>query len=148
MTQKPYAIQHAQDCGDERGNMHVLSAGKELPFAVKRAFYMQRSTDTAVRGNHANLYATLAFVCLCGTCRLSIDDGGQIYNLTLGDPAQTVIVQPRTWKKLDHFSADCILLVLSDRLYEEDDILKDYDAFVRLCAAPHTERAERNKKAF
>lgn len=122
-----------QDCSDERGNLKVLSYERELPFEVKRAFFTYHHADASVRGGHANLYSRLAFVCLQGSCELHVDDGEQTCSFMLNDPGEMLIVEPVTWKKLEHYSTDCILLVLSDCLYSQEDIVRDYDLFLKKC---------------
>ncbi len=111
----------------------MISFGRELPFEVKRAFFTYDSTDESVRGNHAHLYSREAFVCLQGSCDITVDDGERSYFFVLHDPGEMLVMEPLTWKKLEHFSADCILLVLSDQLYSESDYVRDYDAFLQIC---------------
>ena len=130
---KPYRIVSLQDCSDQRGSMKVLSYGQELPFEVKRAFFTFGSEGDSVRGNHAHVYSREAFICLQGSLEMTIDDGEQTYCLKLNDPGEALIVEPLTWKKLEHYSADCILLVLSDWLYAESDYVRDYDLFLQMC---------------
>ena len=129
----PYRKIRLQDCSDKRGSMKVLSYGQELPFEVKRAFFTYDPADASVRGNHAHVYSREAFVCMQGSCEMTVDDGKRTYAITLCDPGETLIVEPMTWKKLEHYSADCILLVLSDNLYEESDYIREYELFLKLC---------------
>ena len=128
-----------QDCSDKRGSMKVLSYERELPFEVKRVFFTYHHADDSVRGGHANLFSSLALVCLQGSCELHVDDGRQTYSFLLNDPGEIVIVKPVTWKKLEHYSTDCILLVLSDCLYSSEDIVRDYDLFLEKCRETQTD---------
>ena len=130
---KPFQIVSLQDCSDERGSMKVLSFGRELPFPIKRAFFTYNSAEASLRGDHAHIDSREAFVCLQGSCEMTVDDGEQSHLLLLHDPGEMLIVEPFTWKKLEHYSADCILLVLTDRLYEEADYVRDYDVFLQMC---------------
>lgn len=120
-----------QDCADFRGNMNVISCGRELSFDVKRVFFMYNQADASVRGNHANLFSREAFVCLQGSCNLFVDDGEQKYAYVMNDPQKMLIVEPYTWIVVDNFSKDCILLVLSDRLYSDADYENDYETFLK-----------------
>ncbi len=128
---KPFQTVVLQDCSDERGSMKVLSYGRELPFEVKRVFFSCDSAGASVRGNHAHVWSREAFVCLQGSAEMTVDDGRQTYALTLHDPGEMLIVEPMTWIKLEHYSADCIVLVLSDSLYSQADIVGDYDLFLK-----------------
>jgi hypothetical protein len=128
---KPFQTVALQDCSDERGSMKVLSCGRELPFEAKRVFFSFDSACASVRGNHAHVYSREAFVCLQGSAEMTVDDGRKTYALTLHDPGELLIVEPMTWIKLEHYSADCIMLVLSDSLYSQADNIGDYDAFLK-----------------
>ena len=126
---KPFQIVPLQDCSDQRGRMHVITYEKEIPFEVKRTFFMYQNTESSVRGDHANMRSRMAFVCMQGSCRLTIDDGEEKYPLQMDSPDKLVSVEAVTWKTIDRMSADCILMVFSDLPYSDAEIEHDYEAF-------------------
>lgn len=118
--------------GDMRGNMCVVEGERDIPFPIQRIFYDFHTEPSEIRGNHANLYSRFAFISLAGSCEIEVDDGEQKACFLLDDPHKLLVVERMTWKIMRNFSVDHVLLVLSDRHYDPDEYIRNYEDFCRL----------------
>lgn len=117
--------------GDERGSLIVVEEMKDIPFELKRIFYMYGSDATVVRGRHANKKTEFILINLCGQSKVRVKDGRGNEKVFLLDRPHTGIYLPKlVWKDMYDFSADSILLCLASEHYDPEEYIRDYDAFV------------------
>ena len=116
---------------EERGSLSVVDFAEFAPFAVKRFFYIYGVPYDAVRGNHAT-YSPEFIICISGGCRLRLHDGDRETAVTFSSPREGYYVPPLTWRSLDGFSKDCILLCFSDRPYSTGDLIESFTEFLAL----------------
>ncbi|MHC1749544.1 MAG: FdtA/QdtA family cupin domain-containing protein [Cellulosilyticaceae bacterium] len=116
--------------GDERGNLVVIQSDTQLPFAMKRIFYMYGSEKNVVRGQHANKKSEFVFVCLKGSCKVLIDTGNEKEIVTLDNPEQGLYLDKMVWKDMYEFTEDAVLLVLSNENYDANEYIRDYNDFI------------------
>ncbi|UPW83766.1 FdtA/QdtA family cupin domain-containing protein [Lysinibacillus sp. Ag94] len=119
-----------KDISDERGSLVVIENLKEIPFEVKRVYYLYNLRDDKARGFHAHKTLNQAFLCLNGSCKVLLDDGKNqtIYEMNASN--QMLLCKNRVWHKMFGFSDNCIFLVLADQEYQEDDYIRNYQDFV------------------
>ncbi|MEB5517678.1 sugar 3,4-ketoisomerase [Vibrio cholerae] len=115
--------------GDERGSLVALEANRQIPFDVKRVYYIYGTEEGAARGFHAHKALKQVAICLKGSCRFVLDDGNAREDVLLDNPAQGILIQSFIWREMYDFSEDCVLLVLADQLYDESDYIRDYREF-------------------
>ncbi|MCL2051108.1 MAG: FdtA/QdtA family cupin domain-containing protein [Lachnospiraceae bacterium] len=121
--------------GDHLGHLIIVENNKDIPFAMKRIFYIYGSDPLAVRGRHANRNSSFCLINVCGTSKVkAIDTKGQEKIITLDRPHIGVFLPPMIWKEMYDFSPDSILLVLSDELYDEQEYIRDFGEFLHLRA--------------
>lgn len=122
-----------QQRGDDRGYLVVIEENKEIPFELKRIFYMYGSDTTVVRGQHANRKTEFVLVNVAGSSKVLVKDGlGNEREFVL-DKAHSGIYIPRMiWKDMYDFSSDSILLVLASELYDNTEYIRDYDEYTRV----------------
>ncbi len=123
-----------QKHGDDRGSLIALEDQKNVPFTIRRVYYLFNTKDDVRRGCHAHKNLTQLIIAVRGSCRFLLDDGKEKITLTLDNPAQGLIVESMMWREMYDFSEDCVLLVLADAHYEEEDYLRSYDEFVKNAA--------------
>lgn len=128
-----FRLMTLRDFGDQRGGMCVLEGGQTLPFEIRRIFYDFHTTGAEPRGSHANLHSQFAFVSVAGSCVVDADDGFQQARFLLDDPHKLLWLDKMTWKTMHSFSADNVLLVLSDCHYDAEEYIRDYETFQALC---------------
>ena len=118
-----------QTHGDGRGSLIALEEGKNIPFVVKRVYYLFKTKDGVRRGFHAHKSLKQVAIAVCGSCRFLLDDGDERVEVLLDNPAQGLLIESFMWREMYDFSEDCVLMVLADQLYDESDYIRDYEAF-------------------
>ena len=117
--------------GDDRGSLIALESNKNIPFEIKRVYYIFGTKENVIRGKHAHKRLKQVAVCLNGSCKFRLDDGTQKKTVTLDTPTQGLIIREMIWREMYDFSEDCVLMVLASELYEEDDYIRDYEVFLK-----------------
>ena len=120
------------DRGDERGNLVVIEGeGMDIPFDIKRVFYIYGSDDTVVRGQHANRETEFLLVNVAGTSKVRVDNGHESAIIELNKPRMGLYIPAMLWKDMYDFSPDSTLLVLCSEHYDGSEYIRDYDAYIR-----------------
>jgi len=103
--------------------------GKNLPFSVKRIYYISGADPNLPRGYHAHKTNKQFLICLQGSLTLVLDDGQHRETLVLNNPQQGVLVANNVWHEMHDFKRDTILLVLASENYNESDYIRIYPQF-------------------
>ena len=116
--------------GDERGSLVALEVGAQIPFDVKRVYYIFGTVSGVRRGFHAHKSLRQILICVKGGCKIHLDNGkGETAEVTLDRPTLGLHVVADTWREMYDFSPDCVLMVLASEIYDEKDYIRDYQAF-------------------
>lgn len=118
-----------QTHGDERGSLIAIENFSEVPFAIARAYYIFGTQQGVARGFHAHKRLQQLLVCVAGSCTLRLESKTEQRNLVLNSPTKAVLLQGLVWREMYDFSADCVLLVLADQVYSEQDCIRNYAEF-------------------
>jgi dTDP-4-dehydrorhamnose 3,5-epimerase-like enzyme len=105
---------------DERGNLTVIE--KEIPFTIKRIFYIY-GVDDSIRGGHRHHKTIQAAFCIKGSCIISNDDNEKQEEFVLDSPDKCLILEPQDWHQMHSFSEDAILMVLASEYYDPSDYI-------------------------
>ena len=119
-----------KDLGDERGNLVVIEGGIDIPFELKRVFYIYGSECDVVRGQHANRRTEFILINVSGKSKVRITDGKEEYIVVLDKPRMGVYIPPMIWKDMYDFSEDSILLVLCSEHYDADEYIRNYEEYI------------------
>jgi dTDP-4-dehydrorhamnose 3,5-epimerase-like enzyme len=119
--------------GDERGSLIALEGTRDVPFAIKRVYYLFGTVAEAHRGFHAHRNLEQFAVCISGSCIMKLNDGRSERDVLLDDPHKGVFIGPMLWHEMREFSPDAILMVLASDYYDEADYIRNYDEFLSLC---------------
>ena len=119
-----------QKHGDERGMLVALERTKNVPFEIKRVYYMFGTQSDVRRGYHAHKELRQLAIPVSGSCRFMLDDGKEKVDILLDNPALGLLIEPAIWHEMYDYSHDCILLVLASDVYNESDYIRNYDEFV------------------
>jgi dTDP-4-dehydrorhamnose 3,5-epimerase-like enzyme len=122
--------------GDSRGMLVALEGMRDVPFDIRRVYYIFSTCESVRRGQHAHRTLTQLAVAVRGSVTFLLDDGSGPAEVTLDDPASGVLIGPMVWRELHHFSEDCVVMVLADQVYDPSDYIADYDQFLREARAP------------
>ncbi|WP_124399908.1 sugar 3,4-ketoisomerase [Pseudomonas synxantha] len=115
--------------GDERGQLVVVEGGRNVPFDIKRVYYLTGTQQGVSRGFHAHKKLEQVAVCVSGSCRMLMDNGQEQREFMLDSPDKAILISKMVWHEMHDFSENCVLLVLADDYYDESDYIRDYDAF-------------------
>ena len=132
MMQEMYRVINFKDLGDERGKLVVIEGGKDIPFDIKRAFYIYGSDSAVVRGQHANRDSEFILVNVAGTSKVMITDGTDKEIVNLDKPMKAVYIPKMMWKEMYDFSSDSVLLVLANTHYDGKEYIRNYDEYVEI----------------
>lgn len=113
---------------DERGKLSIIQ-NAELPFEIKRIFWIYDVERGMKRGNHAHYNSRQFTLCVRGSCKILLDNGKEKREVNLKADNKGIIVEPYMWHHMSDFSEDCILLVLASNEYDERDYIRSYDEF-------------------
>lgn len=116
--------------GDDRGSLIALEEEHNIPFQIKRVYYMFNTKEGVRRGFHAHKKLKQVAIAVRGSCRFVLDDGKERVEILLDNPAQGLLIDSCIWREMYDFSDDCVLMVLADCLYDESDYIRDYDKFI------------------
>ncbi|UUE10634.1 FdtA/QdtA family cupin domain-containing protein [Dickeya zeae] len=119
-----------QPHGDERGSLVSLEEGRNIPFEVKRVYYIFDTKEGVRRGFHAHKQLKQVAIAVRGSCRFLLDNGAERVEILLDNPAQGLLIESFMWREMYDFSDDCVLMILADQLYNEQDYVRDYQAFL------------------
>ncbi len=120
--------------GDDLGWLVALEAERNVPFPIKRVYYIFGTREGIRRGKHAHRRLTQMMVCLTGQCKVLLDDGNTREDVVLTRNDHGLMLDPMLWHEMYDFSPDCVLLVLADNYYDEADYIRDYRTFKAACA--------------
>ena len=119
--------------GDERGYLVVVEGMKDIPFEIKRVFYIYGSDSDVVRGQHANRESEFVLINVAGSSKVKVLDGrGNETTYVLNRPHTGVYLPKMLWKDMYDFSEDSVLLCLASTQYDADEYIRDYDEFVEI----------------
>lgn len=121
-----------QQHGDERGQLVALEEFKDIPFEIKRVYYMYETKKGVRRGYHAHKSLEQILICIHGSCKVLLDNGMEKKIVSLEKPYEGLYVPNNMWREMYDFSADAVLLCLASELYHEDDYIREYDEFLKL----------------
>ena len=127
-----YRLLQFKEYGDERGNLVVAEGdGMDIPFDIKRVFYMYGSDPDIIRGQHANRQTEFVLINVSGSSKVMVDDGSSKEVILLDKPRMGLYMGPMIWKEMYDFSADSVLLVLASEHYQEQEYIRDYQEFIK-----------------
>ncbi len=117
--------------GDSRGQLVAIEQLKDIPFEIKRVYFMFDTTEGVTRGYHAHKNLQQVLICVHGSCKIRLDDGKSQEIVKLDKPNEGLYVANNMWREMFDFSPDAVLLVLASELYDEADYIRDYDEFIK-----------------
>ncbi len=117
--------------GDERGQLVIVEGMQDVPFEIKRIFYIYGSDAEVVRGQHANRKTEFVLINVAGTSKVKVLDGkGNEAVFSLNRPHTGIYLPTMVWKDMYDFSEDSVLLVLASEHYDASEYIRNYDTFV------------------
>lgn len=116
---------------DRRGNLTVVENMKDVPFNIKRTYWVYDVPAGEYRGGHAHKECLEFIIAAGGSFNVTLDDGTERRTFHLNHPYQGLLVETGVWRTLDDFSSGAVCLVLASELYDESDYIREYDDFLK-----------------
>jgi oxalate decarboxylase/phosphoglucose isomerase-like protein (cupin superfamily) len=113
---------------DNRGNLSFFENSAQIPFAIKRTYWIYDVPGGESRGGHAFRENEEFIVALSGSFDVALDDGTQKHTFTLNRSYYGLYVPKMYWRKMDNFSTNALAMVVSSTAYSADDYIRNYDA--------------------
>lgn len=118
--------------GDERGSLVAIENFKDIPFEIKRVYYIFDTDNHVTRGKHAHKDLEQVIIAVSGSCKLKLTDGEHEQEFLLNQRDSGVYIGRMVWREMSEFSSDCVLLVLASDYYSENEYIRDYSKFIGL----------------
>ncbi len=115
---------------DNRGYLSVVEGGLDVPFDIKRIYYLYLVPEVA-RGAHAHKELQQLLIATSGSVDVIMDDGTNKQIFHLDKPWKGLLIPPGLWRDLENFSGGAVLLCLASEEYDAADYIRDYSAFLR-----------------
>lgn len=120
------------DLGDERGNLVVVEGGGwDIPFEIKRVFYIYGSDSEVMRGQHANRKTEFVMINVSGKSKVKVDNGYEQQIIELNRPRMGLYLSTMIWKDMYDFSEDSVLLVLASEHYDAQEYIRNHDDYLK-----------------
>lgn len=116
---------------DVRGNLTPIEGGEDIPFDIKRVYYLYDVPGGESRGAHAHRALQQLIVAANGSFTVTLDDGNEQKSINLNRSYYGLLVVPGIWRDLDDFSSGAVLLCLASEHYDSADYIRDYSEFLK-----------------
>lgn len=131
MIEKCKLIEFPQK-GDDRGHLVIVEGNQDIPFEIKRVFYIYGSDRDVIRGRHANYNTEFVLINVAGTSKVKVDDGTNQKIFSLDRPHTGIFLPKMVWKDMYDFSEDSVLLVLASEHYDAEEYIRDYAQYLKV----------------
>jgi dTDP-4-dehydrorhamnose 3,5-epimerase-like enzyme len=118
--------------GDERGHLVIVEGRQDIPFDIKRVFYIYGSDKDVIRGRHANYNSEFVLINVSGTSKVKVDDGEHQRVFELDRPHIGIYLPKLIWKDMYDFSEDSVLLVMASEHYDANEYIRDYNEYIKV----------------
>ncbi|MEM9550406.1 MAG: FdtA/QdtA family cupin domain-containing protein [Pseudomonadota bacterium] len=114
---------------DTRGNLTFIESGRQIPFGIKRVYYLYDVPGGSDRGAHAHKSLHQFFIAMSGSFDVVLHDGQEEKRFHLNRSYFGLYVCPMMWRYLDNFSSGSVCMVLASEFYDENDYIHDWATF-------------------
>ena len=126
-----YRIMQMNVFGDRRGKLVSLESCRNVPFEIRRVYYIFDTLPEEMRGCHAHKNLEQIIIAMDGSCQMVLDDGERREELWLNRPDVGLYIGQNMWREMRHFSYGCKLMVLASAYYDEREYIRSYDEFLK-----------------
>jgi hypothetical protein len=114
---------------DLRGNLSFLESPSQLPFEIKRTYWIYDVPGGEIRGSHAFKEQQEFIIALSGSFDIVLHDGFKEIKYSLNRSYYGLFIPKRYWRRLENFSTNALALIVSDKNFDENDYVRDFEDF-------------------
>jgi len=133
-TRDSYLIELPLISDPKRGSLSFGEVQKQIPFEIKRVYYVFDVPKGKNRGNHANKFSEQVLFCLKGAVKIEIDDGKNKDSVLFSKPNVGIFLGKMLWRRVDYLEEGSVVLVLASEFYQKDDYISDYSEFKEIAS--------------
>jgi dTDP-4-dehydrorhamnose 3,5-epimerase-like enzyme len=115
---------------DPRGSLSFIEENKNIPFFIKRVYYLYDIPSGSERGGHAHKELHQLIIAISGSFDILINDGNISKTISLNRPYLGLYICPMIWREINNFSSGAVCLVLASNFFDENDYYRDYSIFI------------------
>ena len=116
--------------GNKYGSLTPIESKKDLPFRIKRIYYIKNVDEHITRGYHAHKNLHQVLICVNGSVKIRVKNSNAEEIIELNNAEEGLYIGPLIWREMFDFSADAVLLVLASEYYDESDYIRNYDFYL------------------
>ena len=117
---------------DPRGNLTFIENANQIPFDIKRVYYLYDIPQGAMRGAHSHKNLEQLIIATSGKFEVTVDDGFNKKTYQLNDPATGLYIPKLIWRDMINFTSDAVCMVLASEKYDESDYIRNYQDFIKI----------------
>ncbi len=125
--------------GGAWGNLNAIEGGGNLPFMIRRVYYITKVPEGITRGFHSHRKLEQVLLCVNGSVSIRVKTPFEEEVISLDDPSKGLYIGHMVWREMFDFSPGSVLLVLASELYTESDYIRDHDQYIEE-AVPYFEK--------
>jgi hypothetical protein len=114
-----------------KGNLTFIEAGRQIPFDIRRVYYLYDIPGGEDRGGHAHRALHQLIIAMSGSFDIHLDDGRAKKIVHMNRSYYGLYICPMIWREIDNFSSGAVCMALASEFYDEADYYRDYDQFIR-----------------
>ncbi|MBL7771392.1 MAG: WxcM-like domain-containing protein [Chitinophagaceae bacterium] len=126
------ALLNLSQLGDRHGHLTIIENEQDVPFEIKRVYYLYDIPGGESRGGHGHIHLESLIVAVSGSFDVTVDDGHERKTISLNRPYHGLHIKPGMWRELHNFSSGAVCLVLASELYNEEDYIRNYQQYLEL----------------
>ena len=116
---------------DGRGDLTPIEGKADIPFEIKRIYYLTNVKEDILRGKHSHKALHQVLICVNGSVTIKVDNTKETQEFVLNNPREGLYIGPHVWREMYRFSEGAVLLVLASERYDESDYIRDYEEFTQ-----------------
>ena len=118
-----------KDFGGEVGHLSAIEGKRDIPFEIKRVYYITGVPSDARRGFHSHKKLHQVLLCLNGSVKIEVTNGDEIEIIVLDNPSEGLYIGPMIWREMYDFTPGSVLMVLASEYYDEQDYERNFDSY-------------------
>ena len=140
MTLEDSRIIELPKISDHRGNLTFVENGRQIPFDIKRVYYLYDVPGGSSRAAHGHKELHQLMIAMSGSFDITLDDGFNKKKFHLNRSYYGLYIPPMIWRDLDNFSSGSVCMVLASDFYDESDYFRNYDDFIKAAEGKNNAR--------